>query len=181
VEFDLSGLRYSISPWGFFQSNWALNVGVSLALAEALGDLTGKRVLDMYAGAGNFSLPLAGGAKEVVAVEENRHSIKDGERNAGLNGFKNFKLVEGRAESAKLKGDFDAALLDPPRPGLTKAAMDRVLGMAPQRVAYVSCNPSTLARDLKKLGDRYGVDSVRLIDFFPNTYHIEALAMLTRL
>jgi 23S rRNA (uracil1939-C5)-methyltransferase len=178
--FDLHGLTYTVGPWSFFQSNWELNARVVELIRGALLPLEGNRVLDLYAGAGNFSLLLAAHAGEVVAVEENPHAVKDAQRNLTLNKVRNFRLLRGRAETVKLSGGFDVIILDPPRPGLTAGAMNRVLEMAPRRIAYVSCNPSTLARDLKKLAGSYGIDSVRMIDFFPNTFHIEALAFLTR-
>jgi 23S rRNA (uracil1939-C5)-methyltransferase len=180
VTLDLEGLKYTVSPWSFFQSNWELNRQVAGLISSGLGSLDGMRVLDLYAGAGNFSLCLARAGASVVAVEDSPHSIKDGERNAEINGLRGFGFVRGRAETAKLKGGFHALILDPPRPGLTRAAMERVLAISPQRIAYVSCNPSTFARDLKKLRDKYEIDSIRMIDFFPHTYHVESLAFLTR-
>lgn len=179
VTLDLDGLNYTVSPWSFFQSNWALNRQVAGLISGGLGSPDGMRVLDLYAGAGNFSLCLARAGADVVAVEDSPHSIKDGERNAAINGLQRFRFVRGRAETAKFKGGFHALILDPPRPGLTRAAMERVLAISPQRVAYVSCNPSTFARDLKKLREKYEIDSIRMVDFFPNTYHVESLAFLT--
>jgi 23S rRNA (uracil1939-C5)-methyltransferase len=180
VGFDLNGLAYTISPWSFFQSNWSLNVNVARLLAEGLEPLEGKRVLDMYAGAGNFSLLLARGAREVVAVEENPKSIKDGQRNVSINKIRKIRFIQGRAEAARVRGDFDIIILNPPRPGLSNEAMNRVFEILPHRIAYISCNPSTFARDLKKLKERYEIDSVRMVDFFPNTYHLESLAFLAR-
>jgi 23S rRNA (uracil1939-C5)-methyltransferase len=180
VEFDLDGLAYTVSPWSFLQSNWALNVTVARMTAGGLEPLEGKRVLDMYAGAGNFSLPLAGRARKVVALEENPNSVKDGRRNVALNKIDNFKFLHGSAETARVRGDFDIIILNPPRPGLTNAAMQRVLEFSPERLAYISCNPSTLARDLGKLKENYDIASIRMVDFFPNTYHIESLAFLTK-
>lgn len=180
VSLDLQGLVYTVSPWSFFQSNWDLNVNVVGLIIEQLGPYDGKRVLDMYSGAGNFSLPLAPAASEVVAIEENPHAVKDGQRNLSINKIGNYRFIKSRAEKARLRGDFDIVILDPPRPGLTKEAMKMVLEIAPQKIVYVSCNPSTFARDLKKLKDRYSIDSVRLIDLFPHTYHIESIAFLTQ-
>jgi 23S rRNA (uracil1939-C5)-methyltransferase len=180
VSLDLSGLKYTVSPWSFFQSNWGLNNEVVGVLLEGLRPLEGKRALDMYAGAGNFSLPISREAAEVVAVEDNPHAVKDGQRNLSLNGIKNVKPIKAHIEKAKLAGKFDVAVLDPPRPGLTAEAMRTVLDIAPERIAYVSCNPSTLARDIGKMRDKYDLASVRLIDLFPNTYHIEAIALLDR-
>lgn len=179
VGFDLLGLPYTVSPWSFLQSNWALNIKVAEMIVEEAKLLEGKRVLDLYAGAGNFSLPLSPHALEVVAVEENPHAIKDGQRNLSLGGIKNMKFVKGTAEAAKVGGAFDVLIIDPPRPGLAKEALRRVLEMAPKRIIYVSCNPATFSRDLKGLCEKYSLQSVRLVDLFPNTYHIESVAFLT--
>lgn len=178
AEFDLLGLRYTVSPWSFLQSNWELNAKTSEILMDALGELKGRRVLDLYAGGGNFSIPLAGHAKSVTCVEENAHSIKDGQRNAELNGLKNIKFIPQSAEKAKIRAD--ALILDPPRPGLAKSVVENIVSGLPETIAYISCNPSTLSRDLKKLGGHYELKSVRMMDFFPNTFHIEAMAMLSR-
>ncbi len=72
----------------------------------------------------------------------------------------------------------DILVVDPPRPGLTNSALDKILVLEPERIAYISCNPSTLARDIKKLLGQYDIESMRVIDFFPQTYHIESLAVL---
>lgn len=180
VGLDLDGLTYTVSPWSFFQSNWELNKRVVRMIVDELQSLEGKRVLDMYAGAGNFSLPLSPIASEIVAVEESAHAVKDGQRNTSINKIKRFRFIRGRVESVKLRGEFDVVILDPPRPGLTKAAMEKVLEIAPEKIIYVSCNPSTFARDLKKLKGSYSIDSIRMIDLFPNTYHVESLAFLTK-
>jgi 23S rRNA (uracil1939-C5)-methyltransferase len=180
VSLDLLGLTYTVSPWSFFQSNWELNQSVVGLLGEGLAPLEGKRVLDLYAGAGNFSLNLASAASAVVGVEEKPSAVKDGERNLLINKIRNYRFVGSKAETARLGGDFDVVVLDPPRPGLSREAMKRVREMAPEKVAYVSCNPATFARDLKRLKDDYEIDSIRMIDLFPNTYHIEAMAFLTR-
>lgn len=180
VTFDIMGLAYTVSPWSFFQSNWSLNTELVRTIRDALLPIEGKRVVDLYAGAGNFSLPLAREGAEVTAVEENPHSIKDGQRNVSYNKVRKFRFIKGRAENSKLKGDFDIAVLDPPRPGLTNEAMKVVQELAPARIAYVSCNPSTLARDLKKLANLYDIESMRMVDLFPNTYHIESLAFLNK-
>jgi 23S rRNA (uracil1939-C5)-methyltransferase len=180
VEMDLNGLSYTVSPWSFFQSNWDLNKEVLTLISETIKPIEIKRVLDMYAGAGNFSLPLAFGNTDVVAVEENPYSIQDGERNILMNKTNKFIFSKGSAETAKIRGSFDTVILDPPRPGLTRAAMERVMETDPERIIYISCNPSTFARDIKRLAEAYETDSVRMIDMFPNTYHVECLAFLVR-
>jgi 23S rRNA (uracil1939-C5)-methyltransferase len=180
TAFDLNGLRYTVSPWTFFQAHWELNRTVVAFVASELGSLEGKTVLDLYAGAGNFSLPLAATAAEVIAVEENPYASEDGRRNAELNGIGNCRIVRTSAEKYKVQKKVDVIIIDPPRPGLTTAVMKKVLDSSPERIVYISCNPATLARDLKKMKERYELTSVRLIDFFPQTYHIEAAALLVR-
>jgi 23S rRNA (uracil1939-C5)-methyltransferase len=176
--FDLNGLRYTVSPWTFFQAHWELNREVVGLLIDQLQPLEDKIVLDLYAGAGNFSLPAATAAKEVVAVEENPHAVEDAVRNFELNGIKNCKIVKTSTEKYRINRRFDVIILDPPRPGLTVEVAKKILENPPGEIVYISCNPATLARDLKKLKDKYEIRSVRQIDFFPNTFHIEAIAFL---
>jgi 23S rRNA (uracil1939-C5)-methyltransferase len=178
IELPLPGLNYTVSPQTFFQAHWALNIKVAECIMGEAAPLTGKTVLDLYAGAGNFSLPLAGQAGDVVLVEENPHAIEDGTRNVKLNRLRNCRFVKSSAEKYRMQKKVDLLILDPPRPGLTTEVVKKILEHAPDRIIYISCNPSTLARDLKKLKGTYDITSVRLIDFFPNTYHIEALVFL---
>jgi 23S rRNA (uracil1939-C5)-methyltransferase len=192
ITLDLNGLKYSVTPWSFFQSHWSLNRTVVDAVREGLSPLEDRRILDLYAGAGNFSLPLALLAKEVVAVEENLYAVEDCRRNVMLNGIKNCNVVhlsleksleaKKKQQVAKLFGEahYDVVILDPPRAGLSSECLRKVMETGGERIVYVSCNPATLARDIKKMREKYEVESMRMVDFFPNTYHIEALAFLKR-
>jgi 23S rRNA (uracil1939-C5)-methyltransferase len=176
--FDLNGLRYTVSPWSFFQAHWELNKRVVEFLVERIGPLEGKHVLDLYAGAGNFSLPSAAHGAEVVAVEENAYAIEDGKRNLELNGIKNCRIVKSSSEKYRINTRFDVIILDPPRPGLTSEVIKKIMDNPSDTIVYVSCNPATLARDLKKLKEIYDLQSVHQIDFFPNTFHIESVSFL---
>ena len=180
ITMDLNGLRYTVSPWGFMQSNWQLNRELVAALVEEIGPTEDKRILDLYSGGGNLSLPLAVYAKETVAVEESPSSIADAKRNRSANRVPNYRFAKGTAESARYEGPFDIVLIDPPRAGLSKNAIKRIIKLAPPLMAYVSCNPSTLARDIKRLEEHYSIRSVRMIDMFPQTYHLEAMAILEK-
>src|SRR5208337_2382252 len=142
--------------------------------------LKGKRVMDLCSGAGNFSLPLAAAADYVVAVEESTEAVKDGVRNAEINGIKNCIFINSSMDSAVINDDVDTLIVDPPRPGLTDKTIANILRSLPAKIAYISCNPTTLARDLKKLSVPYDIESIRMIDFFPQTYHIESLVLLGR-
>ncbi len=178
ISLDLNGMRYTVSPWGFLQSNWALNRELVGTLVDEIGSTEEKRILDLYAGGGNLSLPLAIYAKETVAVEEAPASITDAKRNRSANRVPNYRFAKGSAENARIEGSFDIVLIDPPRAGLSKEALKRVMGLSAPLIAYVSCNPSTLARDIKRMEDKYSLRSMRMIDMFPQTYHLEAMAIL---
>jgi 23S rRNA (uracil1939-C5)-methyltransferase len=178
TRFDLNGVQYSVSPTTFFQAHWNLNKKAVDFVLQKLSPLSGKKVLDLYAGAGNFSIPLAAHADEVVAVEENRIAVDDGIRNIEVNNLKNCRFVRISAEKYKIKNKFDVLILDPPRPGLASDLAARILANPADTIVYISCNPATLARDIKKLKEKYQVQSVCQIDFFPNTFHIETVAFL---
>lgn len=178
IMLDLDGLHYFVSPMSFFQSHWELNRVVVRFVKDTLQPLAGKRILDLYSGAGNFSLPLAREAGEIVAVEENPSAIKDGRRNLEMNDIRNCRFVKSTAEHLQVKDPVDILITDPPRLGLSNRAIEKVLATQPEKIVYISCNPTTLARDLKKLIMKYEIESVHMIDFFPQTYHIESLTFL---
>lgn len=179
VSLPLGGLSYTVSPRSFFQANWRMNLALVGRLASLLGEGREGRVLDLYAGAGNFALPLARRCGEVVAVEGETRAFADLHGNVRGNALPNVRPVKSRVEAYRPSGRFDAVVLDPPRSGLSPKALSLVRGIAAGRILYVSCNPSTLARDVKSLSDRYDLASLAMHDFFPNTHHVEALAVLT--
>lgn len=190
ITLDLHGLKYSVTPWSFFQSHWSLNQTVVDAVISSLGPLDNKRVLDLYSGAGNFSVPLSVHAGEVLGIEGNLNAVEDARRNATLNGIKNCSFLNLSAEESfgsrrKHKHDrlfketgYDIIMLDPPRAGLTSDCLKGLMELNSSRIVYISCNPATLARDVKKMKENYEIESLTMMDFFPNTYHIEALAYL---
>lgn len=192
VTLDLNGLRYTVTPWSFFQGHWSLNRLVVEVVAQRIAPLQGARVLDLYAGAGNFSLPLSRAAAEVVAVEESPAASDDCIRNVQLNSIRNCTVVRmtvdealGGAKRRKVARLFDEArydvvVVDPPRPGLSGSSVEHILGLGAGCIVYLSCNPATFARDVRKMDGQYAVESLCLVDFFPNTYHVETLAVLRR-
>jgi 23S rRNA (uracil1939-C5)-methyltransferase len=180
LSLELDGINYSVSAESFFQANWSLNRALSGLVLDGLKPLSGKAVLDLYAGAGNFSLPVSRIARKVVAVEESRSSVEDGKENVKRNGISNCEFIGCRVNGFDIREKFDGVIADPPRAGISEAGIVKILSMAPSLIAYVSCNPATLARDLNKFKDDYSVESVRMVDFFPQTYHIEAFALLAR-
>lgn len=143
------------------------------------------RVLELYCGAGNFTLSIARRAREVVAVESSPASVKNGERSAQLNGINNIRWITAEVASAlkrlKQRGErFAKIVLDPPRPGAPGIQTD-LAGLGAERILYVSCNPATLARDLSALSKNgYKLKWVQPVDLFPHTFHVEALAVAVR-
>ena len=170
-------LYYTVSAKSFFQTNWELNKELINKISEMIDDER-IRLLDLYAGAGNFSLPLASKVKDVIAVEENPYVFNDLKRNIEVNGIKNLRPINSSIERFRPSGHYDIVIIDPPRPGMSDRALKNLLEASPDKIFYISCNPSTLARDIKKLSGNYELQFVEIFDFFPNTYHIETLAVL---
>ena len=176
-------LSFRISPGSFSQVNLEQNEKLIQTVVEFSSAIKAEWVLDLYAGTGNFTLPLAIRAGEVWGIEENRVAIKDAKFNAERNGIKNARFIEGEVEEVLKdwnKGKPDQAILDPPRAGCKKI-VDLIARLKPKKIVYVSCEPTTFARDLGLFFERgYVVERLRLIDMFPQTYHMEVIGLLTR-
>jgi 23S rRNA (uracil1939-C5)-methyltransferase len=172
---------YSFNAESFFQVNHEL---VEPLIAEALNGVRGQFAVDLYCGVGLFTLPLARHFAQVTAVEEYAPATDFARRNLAEAKIENVEVVTlDVAHWLKHSRPFeplDFLLLDPPRVGCENAAIAGILGLRPRRIAYVSCDPATLARDLKKLiADGYSLDSVAAFDMFPQTHHVETVAHLT--
>jgi 23S rRNA (uracil1939-C5)-methyltransferase len=190
VRERVGGMSYLVSPTAFFQTNVrAAEALQGLVVGWVAGDvsLAGARVLDLYAGSGLFSLPLAAAGAHVVAVEENRVAVQDAEANRRVNRLasRRLRFVAARVEQALAtlaRERWDAIVLDPPRSGCPRGVIDLVFGqVAPRLVVYVSCHPAALAKELPNiLLHGYAVADVRAVDMFPHTDHIEAVVRLRR-
>lgn len=180
----LCGQEMRLAPASFTQVNPAVAerlyqlVGAYAALAG------GETVLDLYSGAGAIALLLAGQAGQVIGVESYEPAVADATRNAELNGAGNCRFICGSVEQvlpqlAEQGIAVDVAVLDPPRAGCEAAALEALLRLGPCRIIYVSCDPATLARDLRRLAEGgYQVGAVQPLDMFPQTGHVETVVLL---
>ena len=178
----IAGITYEFGVRTFFQANRLL---VEKLVAAATGDTAGKIAFDLYAGAGLFSLQLAQNFRQVYAVEGSKISVQHGIANAQNNRIKNVSY-ESMSVEAWLKHKAvklprpDFVLLDPPRAGAGEIVSNRLLALKPPKINYVSCDPATLARDLKLLVQGgYRIDSVTAVDMFPQTFHVETVVKLS--
>ncbi len=178
------GLELTFAPTDFVQVNAPVNAEL-VATAMRLADVQpADRVLDLYCGLGNFSLPLAQRARELLGVEGDTGLVARAVRNATLNGIGNTSFITAdlmQSEWSFLRERWDVVLLDPPRTGAEAPIAALVKGEA-RRIVYVSCNPGTLARDAQTLtaDGRYRLRTVRVFDMFPHTHHVETLAIFER-
>jgi 23S rRNA (uracil1939-C5)-methyltransferase len=181
---DVGADRIEISSGGFVQANALLREALAEAVLEAAA--RGERALELFAGAGFFSLGLARRFGRLVAVESDPRAADDLRRNLRAAGLGDADVIGQPVEEAlrtpALRGlRPDAVVLDPPRTGLAPGAARDLASLGADRIVYVSCDPATLARDLGLLADAgYALRSVALFDLFPQTAHVEALARLGR-
>lgn len=208
MEERLSGkhnqdIVFSLSASSFFQINTRQTQVILDRIYDEIFDDTANGanaksqiILDAYAGVGTIALWLASGAQKVVAIEEHPQAVLDGRINVELNKMSNVEFEEGDVENVLpklIEAQFkpDCIVLDPPRKGVSPLVLESVLKLAPEKIVYMSCNPVTLARDLSKLVERaenreigenigYKVERILPFDMFPQTYHVECLAILKR-
>lgn len=184
IEDTIGNVRFEISARSFYQVN-PVQTEVLYKQALDYAQLTGnERVIDAYCGIGSISLFLAQQAGHVMGVEIVPQAIEDAKRNAEINGFTNTYFEAGPAEEViprwyKEGKEADVLVVDPPRKGCDEALLNTIIEQKPKRVVYVSCNPGTLARDLRILEDGgYKTMEVQPVDMFPHTTHCEAVAWL---
>jgi tRNA/tmRNA/rRNA uracil-C5-methylase (TrmA/RlmC/RlmD family) len=202
IRRTINGQSYTLSAESFFQTNEGL---LPQLIDAAISDASGDSAIELYSGVGLFTLPLARRFKRVIAVEENRDAARFARQNlanASLTNTQietrdvanwidlecsltplslpmvNTKKMTKRRQAGALQIDF--LLLDPPRTGAESRVIDGILQISPKRICYVSCDPATLARELRKiLAGGYVLDSIHAFDMFPQTHHVETIAQLT--
>jgi 23S rRNA (uracil1939-C5)-methyltransferase len=178
---ELLGRRYRISAASFFQINTGAAEVLTRLVLEAADLHGGERIADLYAGVGTFACQLSPRAAAVVAVESSASACEDGRLNAGF--LENVRYRAGLVEQVlpRLDPAPDIAVLDPPRAGCASRVVGTLLEQRPQRIIYCSCDTATLARDLRLfVQGGYRLVSTRVVDMFPQTYHIESLSVLVR-
>jgi len=183
IEEKAGGAVFSVGPRSFFQVNAPLLETVIHDMKSFLSLSGRETVADLYCGIGTFGLALAPLAREVYGVESEAGNITQLKRNIRRNKAGNFSVCEGASEEwieDLLGRGMDAVILDPPRRGLEPGLVEYLLEKPVPLIAYLSCNPTTLARDLSRLLGGYELSGLRAYDFFPHTPHIETLAMLHR-
>lgn len=184
----IGDVKYQIGSLSFFQVN-PKQTKVLYEKAMEYANLHGQEtVWDLYCGIGTISLFLAQKAKEVYGVEIVKEAIDDAKFNAQMNGFDNAKFFVGKAEEVlpreyEKNGVYaDVIVVDPPRKGCDAKLLDTMVKMAPKRIVYVSCDPATLARDLKILGENgYQVEKVSVVDQFSHSSHVESVCLLSKI
>ena len=179
----ICGLKFKVSPKSFFQTNPIItNKLYSYAVDQA--ELTGNEIiLDAYSGVGTIGLIASKRCKEVISVELVPEAVRDAKVNARENGITNFKVFNDDASSfisrmAGAKERIDVLFMDPPRKGSDKRFLDSVLKSKPKRIVYVSCDPSTLARDVAYISNSYSIKSIQPFDMFPRSTHVETVVLL---
>ena len=182
---QIGDARFQIGATAFFQVSGLAATRLTSLVLEGAALAGTERVLELYSGVGTFSVALAKCARELVGIEANPVAAADGGLNLRQNGCANARIVQAQVEQAlpgiAAEGPWDVVVLDPPRQGCSRAVLELLASVRPTRLIYVSCDPSTLARDLGVLvraGYRCG--SLRPIDLFPQTFHLESVALLER-
>ncbi|HET6998617.1 MAG TPA: 23S rRNA (uracil(1939)-C(5))-methyltransferase RlmD [Solirubrobacterales bacterium] len=183
---ELCGLQWEISPGAFFQTNTEMAERLYAIAAEYAGLSGRERVFDLYCGIGTIGLTMAGRAGEVWGLEIVPEAIADAERNAELNGIENARFLAGSTRTGvrplvEQAGKPDVVVIDPPRAGLSQKVVRRVIECEAAKIVYVSCNPTTLAPNAAQLVEAgYRLTRVRPVDMFPQTPHIECVALFER-
>jgi 23S rRNA (uracil1939-C5)-methyltransferase len=195
VTRTISGETYRLNAESFFQANDDL---LPQLIDDAVGEAHGETSVELYSGVGLFTLPLARRFKHVVGVESDSAAVSFAHENLASAGLTNAEIVKSdvgvwleavrhgelsrlsEESAAALQGQIDFVLLDPPRTGAESRVIEGVLGLKPKRISYVSCDPATLARDLRKLiAGGYTLDSIAAFDMFPQTHHVETAVHLS--
>jgi 23S rRNA (uracil1939-C5)-methyltransferase len=183
VQEHFLGLTFQIQPTTFFQVFTERAEALLQVMLDHLNLQGHETVVDAYSGVGTITLPIAQRVQQVIGLEIQPEAIEQAEQNAALNQIQNVTFQTGAVETllAELSIRPDLVILDPPRKGCDRRVIETLKALQPEKIAYMSCNPATLARDLKLLCEdqQYQLTTVQPADLFPQTAHVEAVAFLT--
>lgn len=172
--------KFIISDKGFFQVNKTLTERLYNEVLNIVKEVKPKKVLDLYCGCGTIGIYISDYVDEVVGVEVFKESIENAKKNKKLNNCHNIRFICDKVENVidNIKDNTDLVIVDPPRGGLDKTSIDVLLSMNVNNLVYVSCDPVTLARDIKLLKEKYDVVSIKPFNMFSKTYHVECVCLL---
>lgn len=183
IKDRIGKFEFTISANSFFQTNTS-GAECLYGIVKNYSRLTGgEMVVDLYSGTGTIPIYLSDRASRIVGIEIGQSAVRDARENCIKNGVDNCRFIceDIKAGLHSIKGKPDVVIVDPPRSGMHPDVVKALLAMAPGRIVYVSCNPTSLARDLSILAQDYRVAEVQPVDMFPHTYHIECVAKLDRI
>ena len=185
IEDSLCGLWFQISAKSFYQTNPVMTEKLYSLAMEAAHLKDTDIVLDAYSGIGTIGLVASRSVKEVISVEIVPQAVRDAIKNAKRNGVVNFREYAADASDfivkyAKEGGKIDVLFMDPPRKGSDEKFLNAVLKLKPKRIVYISCEPSTLARDVAYIANSYEIETIQPVDMFPQSFHVETVVLLTR-
>jgi 23S rRNA (uracil1939-C5)-methyltransferase len=175
--------EFEVSANSFFQVNTKSAHHIFEIVKDYAGLTGNETVVDLYSGTGTIGIFLSKAAREIIGIEMVESAIQDARKNCKINRISNCRFICGDILHTfdQIQKQPDVIIIDPPRSGMHKGVVKQILEMSPDRMVYVSCNPTTLARDLDLMKHRYAVVEVQPVDMFPHTYHIESIAKLRRI
>lgn len=179
VSENLNNYKFNISCLSFFQKNTYIATKLYEYIKSMISN--NENVLDLYCGTGSIGIYISNKCKSVLGIEVIDEAVKMAGENAKLNKVNNIKFISGKVDDNLDNLDvIDTIILDPPRVGLSKKVINNLLNIKANKIIYVSCDSVTLSRDIKLLSSTYNIDSIKLFDMFPNTYHVESVILLQR-
>ena len=182
IQDRIGPFKFQISANSFFQTN-SRGAEVLYNKVKEFAELTGSElVLDLYSGTGTIPIFLSTQAEKIIGMEITQSAVTDAERNCKINGIHNCRFILGdiKEKLTGLRMKPDVLIIDPPRVGMHKDILSKVMALGTERIVYISCNPATLARDLKTMSQDYSIVEIQPVDMFPHTFHIESVAKLVR-
>lgn len=179
VDINFGKYKFKISNKSFFQKNTNMALKLYDYIKENIS--IDDKVLDLYCGIGSIGIYISDKCKSVLGIEVINDAVKDAKSNASLNNINNISFISGKVEdNIDNINDIDTIIVDPPRIGINRKAIDNILKINAKKIIYVSCNSTTLARDINYLKDYYDIKKIKLFDLFANTNHCESITVLER-